>query len=150
MHPGNRHFQISAIFLKSASLRNSPMYSQPPVFGLRCSFLGPPGVTPNPSWNDTAKALSAAALLLSLCGDGEEKQSGFCHADHKRLAEPTVGPRPSKYGYSSFPDCVLYPYTMLICPQTWKETQGGSETAGSGGLSSERKMSRLLSQPCQS
>lgn len=49
------------------------MHSQPQVLGTGCGFLGPPGVPPNPHRDDGAKALSAAALLLSLHRAEKEK-----------------------------------------------------------------------------
>lgn len=94
---GWRSSQAIGIFKLLLSTLNHP--EQPcvfPVFGPRCRFLGPPGITPNPNRDDGAKALSAAALLLSLCRAREEKRSGSCQADHKRLAEPIVALFPLK------------------------------------------------------
>jgi len=64
---------MAVIYLKSSSLLSSSMHSQPQVLGTGCGFLGPPGVPPNPHRDDGAKALSAAALLLSLHRAEKEK-----------------------------------------------------------------------------
>lgn len=93
---GWRSSQAIGIFKLLLSTLNHP--EQPcvfPVLGPRCRFLGPPGRAPNPDRDDGAKALSAAALL-SLRRAREEKRSGSCQADHKRLAEPIVALFPLK------------------------------------------------------